>query len=454
MYGIEQNDIETCLELHPKTHEVIAVNHHAIARLIVEKSPVATLVETGEMLFYARGHYVPNGEELIHRILVTMLAPYTKVNGQTAYNSHLLKEVLNIIRGMSYVESKRFDADLDIINCTNGLLNWRTGELLPHTPDYYSRIQINTAYDPDSECPNILSMFKTILRPEDFRKALEFIAYCLYRKYPVQKAFILLGPGGTGKSHFIDVIRALLSYENVSSTSMHDLEEDRFATSDLYNKLLNENGDLSQNTLPNVNTLKMLVSNKDTIRAQKKGEQAFDFVNFAKIIFAANKLPRVRDDTTGFYRRIEILLFEHVFSEQEKIESVDLLQRVTTPNELSGLLNLVLPYLEPLLESGRFSNSFEVSTAKDQYKKQSDPVNTFVELYIKEVADECVAKERIYKEYCKFCKINHVEPLHVVPFGKALKSCIPWYVSGIRDFGGCRHTALLNTMLIPVVEEE
>lgn len=443
-------EIKPCLELNPKTNEVISVNHHSLAMKILEHLPMVTVVETGEIYTYIRGHYVPNGLEIIHKVLVTILAPWHKQNGQTAYNSNVLKEVVGIIKGLTYNEDKVFDSRIEIINCLNGLLNWQTGEFIEHTPEYYSRIQLNVNYDPDATCPIILGVFDKILRKEDFQKALEFIAYCLYREYPIQKAFILLGPGGTGKSHFIDIIRAMLSDENVSSVSMHDLEEDRFASSDLHNKLLNENGDLAQHTLPNVNVLKMLTSNKDTIRAQRKGERAFDFVNFAKIIFAANKLARVKDDTSGFYRRIEILPFEHIFSEQEKADGVNILEQVTNPKELSGLLNIVLPYLEPLLERGRFSNSFEVATAKDQYKKQSDPINTFVELHIKEVADECVAKERIYHEYRKFCVLNHIDPLHVVPFGKALKACIPWYCSGIRDFGGCRHTALLNTMLIPV----
>lgn len=443
-------EVETCMEFNPKTHEVISINNHKLANIILARTPMKTLVETKEILIYFKGHYVPNGLEHIHRILVKILAPYYKQTGQTVYNRHMVNEVISIIQGLTYAESKEFDANLDIINCKNGLLNWKTGELLDHNPDYLSRIQLDVNYEPDAECPNILSVFNTILRPEDFRKALEFIAYCLYRNYPIQKAFILLGPGGTGKSHFIDVIRAMLGEENVSSVSMHDLEDDRFASSDLYNKLLNENGDLSQNTLPNVNVFKMLISNKDAIRAQRKGERAFDFINFAKIIFAANKLPRVKDDTTGFYRRIEILPFEHVFTEQERIESQEKLKAIVSPVELSGLLNIVLTYLEPLLESGRFDNSFEVLQTKDQYKRQSDPIATFVELHIREVADECVAKERIYSEYIKFCKNNHIEPLHQVPFGKILKACIPWYVSGIRSFGDCRHTALLNTMLLPV----
>lgn len=448
-----QENIESCMDF-TKNHEVIAVNNYMLANTILRFKEMKTLVGTKEILCYTGGHYVPNGEELIHKVLVTWLAPYRKQNGQTVYNNTLLKEVLGIIRGMTYVESTAFDNDPEIINCKNGLLNWKTWEFKEHSPDYLSRIQLDVNYDPDATCPTIVKVFEKILRPEDIRKALEFIAYCLYREYPIQKAFILLGPGGTGKSHFIDIIRAMLSSENVSSTSMHDLEEDRFASSDLYLKLLNENGDLSQQILPNVNVLKMLTSGKDVIRAQRKGEKAFDFVNFAKIIFAANKLPRVKDDTSGFYRRIEIIPFEHIFTEQERLESADDLKNIVSPKELSGLLNLVLPYLEPLLENRSFNNSFEVATAKEQYKRQSDPVATFVEMHLREMADEAVSKERIYNEYKKFCAINHIDALHQVPFGKALKSCIPWYCHGIREFGGDRHTALLNTMLIPVISDE
>jgi len=443
-------EVQSCFEYHPKMRdEIVAVNHAKLAHMIIRHAPIATLIESNEMVIYAAGRYHPNGKELVQKILVTILSGYHKTTGQTIYNSTLLKEVLGIIKGLTYQESSKFDANLDLINCKNGILNWRTGEFRPHSPDGtdFSRIQLDVVYDPKATCPTILRVFEKILRKEDFRKAMEFIAYCLYRNYPIQKAFILLGPGGTGKSHFIDIIRAMLGSENVCSTSMHDLEEDRFATSDLRNKLLNENGDLSQQTLPNVNILKMITSNKDVIRAQKKGEQAFDFINFAKIIFAANRLPRVKDDTSGFYRRIEILPFDHVFSEQERAESSDDLKQILDPYELSGLLNMVLPYLDPLLENGQFDNSFEVAEAKDEYKRQSDPIMSFVEQCLEEVADECVAKSVIYAEYKRFCKLNRIDPLHEVPYGKILKQCIPWYQHGIRDFGGERHTCLCNTRL-------
>lgn len=463
MQDFSMDETEMCLHRDPKSHDIVSVNHNNLAHIILKHVPVATIIETKQMLTYVKGHYVNNGEEVIHKILVTILAPYVTRTGQTCYNSHVLKEVLNIIQGLTYVEACEFDSDDGIINCLNGLLHWRTGILEPHRESYYSRIQINVDYDPKATCPNILKMYEIVLRPEDFRKALEFIGYCLFRSYPIQKAFILLGPGGTGKSHFIDTVCKMLGDDNISSVSMHDLERDRFATSDLYCKLVNSFGDMEQTTLPNVNILKMLTSNKDVIRAQKKGERAFDFINFAKLIFASNKLPRVKDDTSGFYRRVEILPFEHVFTQEEKDESEQegLLKKITSPEELSGLLNLVLPQLDALLERGYFHNSFTTASAKDKYKTASEPVASFVELHLEEEADIYVAKKTVYEEFVKFCIANGIaasraEVLHPVPFGKALKQCMTWYQSSIRgpdEINACywpddyRHPAFLNTVL-------
>ena len=92
-----QENIESCMDF-TKNHEVIAVNNYMLANTILGFKEMKTLVGTKEILCYAGGHYVPNGEELIHKVLVTWLAPYRKQNGQTVYNNTLLKEVLGIKR--------------------------------------------------------------------------------------------------------------------------------------------------------------------------------------------------------------------------------------------------------------------------------------------------------------------------------------------------------------------
>jgi P4 family phage/plasmid primase-like protien len=373
------------------------------------------------------------------------LAPYPDRNGKTLYSKHLFSEVIDIIKGLSYKTADQFDQDLDIINVENGLLNWRTMTLELHRPTYYSRIQLNVRYDPDKSCPKLIEMFRTLLHEEDYQKAMEFISYCLYRSHPIQKFFILLGPAGTGKSHFISAIRNLLGEGNCASISMHALEEDRFATSELYLKLLNEFGDIESGELPNVNILKALVANVDKISAQEKFKNAFKFINYAKLIFGANSLPKIKDDS-GFFRRVEIVLFEHVFSPAEVAAFDDSILK--NPDELSGLLNYVLPYLGPLLERNSFDNSYNVVTAKEKYKCVSSPVSSFIERHVEEDPNSAVSKDDMYKAYEDFCKEHKVEPLNKVWFGRQFSSLVYWKKSGVQNFEGVNKTCWLNTKLI------
>ena len=77
------------------------------------------------------------------------------------------------------------------------------------------------------------------------------------------------------------IVEALVGYENAS---LQELLSDRFASSDLYCKLVNTYADLEADELINTGKFKTLVSG-DTIRAQKKHQQAFSFRNYALLIF-------------------------------------------------------------------------------------------------------------------------------------------------------------------------
>jgi putative DNA primase/helicase len=92
----------------------------------------------------------------------------------------------------------------------NGLYNIRTGEFKSHDPTYLSLIQIPVIYDPAAKCPIIDEIFSVMIRAEDLPKIYEFMGYVLYRTYELQKSFFLLGPGGTGKSYFLDVVLGLV----------------------------------------------------------------------------------------------------------------------------------------------------------------------------------------------------------------------------------------------------
>lgn len=443
-------NFKDCLHINSRTGEVDSINNYELARWILNYVPVICVVETREVLTYINGRYMSNGEEFIHRVLVEYLAPYVKKGGNTAYSDHLFREVLSIIRGMSYRYIRQFDEDLDIINLKNGLLNIKTLELSPHTPDYPTRIQHPVEYDPKATCPNAEKVIRTIFKEKDHNKILEFIGYCLYRGYPVQKAFILLGPGGTGKTHFIDIVCRMIGDQNVSSASVHDLENDRFASAELFQKCVNQYDDMEQSTLANINMLKMLTSDKARVRAQRKNQHPFDFVNFAKMVFSTNRLPRVNDDTTGFFRRIEIFHMDHVFREGD--QDPELLERAIRPEELSGLLNLVIPYLWNLLERRKFSNAFSIEDMRTQYLTASDPITSFVEGYIEEDPDSDTVKSDVYEAYTIFCMLNKIDIPSKTKFFRDFTKAVPWQrISSVKNINGNNKAVWLHMKLRDVI---
>ncbi len=82
----------------------------------------------------------------------------------------------------------------------NGLLNIKTGELKPHTPDFLSTVRIPVKYDPNADCPEIKQFLSDIV-PEGERALLEEIpGLCLYKKYFIKKMVMLLGGGDNGKT--------------------------------------------------------------------------------------------------------------------------------------------------------------------------------------------------------------------------------------------------------------
>src|SRR5262249_31236183 len=112
------------------------------------------------------------------------------------------------------------------INCPNGLLEWRTAALLPHTPDVVTTNQIAVAWDPKARAPRFESFLREALAPDSVALVEELIGYALYSGNPFRKAVMLLGPGGNGKSVLLRTTTKLLGDENVAAVPLQALGED------------------------------------------------------------------------------------------------------------------------------------------------------------------------------------------------------------------------------------
>lgn len=80
---------------------------------------------------------------------------------------------------------------------------------------------------------------------------------------------MLLGPGGNGKSTFLEVVTKMLGSDNVSAVTLQALNDDKFAPARLYGKLANVFADLPPKALTSASIFKAIVGG-DTISLERK----------------------------------------------------------------------------------------------------------------------------------------------------------------------------------------
>jgi|Deesub1362A_J573_1020465.scaffolds.fasta_scaffold01902_8 putative DNA primase/helicase len=380
-----------------------------LADEIMSQVQFVTLVDTEEVWYYSDGIFKPGGEAIIKALCQEYL-------GEKA-NTHRVNEVIGHIQRSTYIERSEFDKNINLIAVENGVLNLETGELVPHSPDYFPTVKIPVVYDPEADCPKVKKFLSEVLHPDDIPVIEEFFGFCLWRKYFIHKAFMLVGEGSNGKTTLIKLLENFLGKQNVSSVSIQDLGENRFAAAELYGKLANLFADIPDRALRNTGIFKMLTGG-DTLTVERKFKNPFKFENYAKQIYSCNKLPETYDETDAFFRRWIIINFPNKF-EGDKADKT-LIEKLTTPEELSGLLNLALEGLNRLLEKGEFSKGVSTEEVREAYIRMSNPVAAFVMDCIEIDPEGYIPKKELYSNFCEYCRKNKLPTVSENTFHKKL----------------------------------
>jgi len=324
----------------------------------------------GELLYvYHDGVYKPHGEEVIKR-------ECRKKLGDGARSNHV-REVIQHIIDLNRCDAEDMNKERQtLINVKNCMLNWRAGELLQHEERYQSTIQIPVEYNAEATCPEIDRFFNATLPPDCILLIEEIIGYCLIPDVRFEKAFILVGKGANGKSTFLNLLyKAFLGEMNVSTIPLQEICNHRFKRADLFGKLANIFTDIGSRTLMDSNYFKAIVSG-DSIDAERKFGHPFNFKPHAKLLFSANEMPKSDDKTLAYYRRLIIVPFPNTFTGSNADRN--LIPKLTTPEELSGLLNRALAGLRRLFENGGFPENETTREALCNYRNENDSISLFV----------------------------------------------------------------------------
>jgi putative DNA primase/helicase len=384
--------------------------------------------KTDEMIFVyhpKQGTYTPDGKA------------HLKTHTRRALGKHLtrnrLGEVINFVTCSTLKDTDTTPPHLILVK--NGLLNVKTGKLEDFNPDYFILNVVPVRYDPNAKINIIESFVKEIVHPDDLSVLQESAGYCLWREYPIHVAIMLIGEGANGKSTWLELLRAFLGNENVSTEPLQSFEANRFSLGCLFGKLANVYADLSDRALVKTGNFKMLTGG-DTISAEYKFRDRFNFKNYAKLIFSANKIPESKDDTTAFFRRWIIINFPKQFLPDNPKTDPQLLKKLTTEAELSGFLNWCLEGLRRLIENNKFSKSRSIEETREQYLRSSDPVKAFAMDRLEYKAGSAIPKFEVYKAFIGYCQEMKLPTVSQVTFAMKLVECMPNTKSGRKRIGG------------------
>ncbi len=328
-----------------------------------------------------------------------------------------IKEVIGLLQNEKYIPPERFNPP-GYLNVKNRLISLETGQSENHSPENISTIQFRFNADPEAKCEIWLKTAKEILPDEEDRLLLQLIfGYCLTTDVSHHVAFIFIGEGSNGKSLILRVLNALLSEANCSHLFLSDLKE-RFRLFQLYHKLVNITPEVRSAELIDDASFKAMVAG-DSITVEQKYKPAMTFSPTAKFIIATNNLPRTRDFSHGYFRRLIILQFAQVFEganlDKKRFEKI-------VPAELPGILNWSMQGLKKLREAGGFPQTDSTRKALQEYKLEIDHIEQFRHDEIIYDPSTQMNFREVYGSYVLWCVDNGIKQMSSKAFGKRFLS--------------------------------
>lgn len=320
-------------------------------------------------------------------------------------------------------------------NCVLDLL---TGAQLPHSPEYGFFNNLPYDYDPNAKAPRFELFLKEIMGCDEnkIEGLKQFLGYAISGDdCHIHTALLCLGTGANGKSVLFKTM-AVLGGEFASEVSLQGLQQ---ATSrhKLVNAYFNLSEETSVDAFKDPELFKQLVGG-GAIEIKQLYIQPYTINNRAKILIAANTLPKITDATKGFLRRTFVVQFDQVFEGPNRDSR--LFEKLK--EEIPGICNSLLAAYRRRLSLDEFTGESEskhvIKEEQESLNAARDPVPEFVARHVEFKEGVFTTVSELYNAYRGFCQENGYAVTNSNMFGRQLKK-YTGYISKEKSVKG--HTA-------------
>ena len=334
---------------------------------------------------------------------------------------------------------KNMDTQKTLVNCKNGIIDLRTGEIKKHDINMFMTKMLNVPLPEKPGTPVLWLKFLDDIFGGDrelIRYIQKAVGYSLSGSTSEQCAFFLYGTGRNGKSTFLEIIRYIMGdyatniqpetimVKPTGSSANSDiarLKGARFVTSVEPNEGMRINEGL----------LKQLTGG-DIVTARRLYGDEFEFKPEFKLWMATNHKPIIRGTDTGIWRRVHII----PFTISIPVDKIDQNLKYKLKAELPDILAWAATGCR-LWQSEGLRMPKAVFDAVQEYRHEMDVISAFTNACC--VTEGEVKASVIYAAYAAWASENNEYKMSSTKFGAEMskryeraKKRDGWYYMNIR----------------------
>lgn len=358
---------------------------------------------------YDQGIYSRNENDL--ESLILAVAPEMTV---TKTRLNLLDTILKLPTSMIPVVQNVIATDegRNLIAVGNGILNLKTKELTPFSPQIYVTAKIATNYNKNATVEPIFNGWSwshnlKIISDGDVKKLTLLWQVCkasIIGAYWLRQAVLLIddGHGMTGKSTFEDALIGVVGDDNTAQLRLAEMSDETKLIDAVDKRLIIGDDNDTYTAINRYDYLNPVISS-ELIRVRNYYQKSQSTMLHAFVLQSCNGIPPFQNATQAFFNRLKIIKFNHRHNSANSADWAvkhDYIKR-------TEFREWLLWYVVNNVHLGiALENTDENTDLIAEAKEENDTIDNFVKNWLPQLQSTVIPAPWMYDYYATSCVID------------------------------------------------
>lgn len=306
---------------------------------------------------------------------------------------------------------EEFDQHPDLIVCTNGVVDLRTGQLGDHDPELLITKMTEVDFDPYAGHPDVDQLLEVLDPPERDWMA-RLIGYAATGHVDEDVLPVFDGGGSNGKTTVLEAVKeALGDYATTASTrlvmaSAHN--EHATLEADLFGRRLVAIEETPEGGALRVERIKALTGG-GKVKARFIARDQFEFTATHQLVIASNHRPRINSTEFAVWRRLRLVPFPYRYRPADEAGADDrvldrqLRRRLTGKAQKEAMLAWIVAGAVAWYRDGLGSTA-AIDAATEAWRLGEDVLANFIADRLEFTPAASIRGGDLYATYRSWCE--------------------------------------------------